>query len=420
MKLKAIFNFTKVRGMKRSLFVLSVLVTLTSFTTGACSSDDDTTDAPKTGDTGAVPSAEDVAPVATDYAKLVAKSYDDTLAEAKKLQAAVDTFVGTPSEANLEACKTAWIAARKIYGQTEGYRFYDGPIEENEGQINGWPLDEAYIDYTRASKEEAIQSTGLVNNTTSLATVTKEAIVGENEKDGEKNLSAGWHAVEFLLWGQDFNADGPGNRSFTDFTATPTDPAVKNGDRRAQYLKAVTDQLVDDLEAVAKAWDLDDAESYGAKFAAKEPKEALDRMFQGITFLAGFELASERLNLAYEAGDQEEEHSCFSDTTTNDVVANFESIENVYLGKFGDFSGIGLTVLVKAANPDVDADVRAKLEAARAAVEGIPAPFDTAILKDSPNREKVKTAVDALTALGESLVAAAKSVGATATTEEEE
>ena len=44
------------------------------------------------------------------------------------------------------------------------------------------------------------------------------------------------------------------------------------------------------------------------------------------------ELAGARLQVAYDTKDQENEHSCFSDTTWQDNVYNAMGIQNVWRG----------------------------------------------------------------------------------------
>ncbi len=147
------------------------------------------------------------------YANLVEANYQDVLTRVKALQTAVDTFVAAPSAEGLEQAKQAWLAAREPYGQTEAFRFYAGPIDDAkgpEGQINAWPLDESYIDYVKGNSKA-----GIINKPN--VAITKQKLASLNEKGGEENVSTGFHAIEFLLWGQDFNKEGPGNRSYTDF-----------------------------------------------------------------------------------------------------------------------------------------------------------------------------------------------------------
>ena len=195
--------------------------------------------------------------VAQHYAALVHASYADTLAAAQDLQAAIAAFTKAPSADGLNKARQAWLDAREFYGQTEAFRFYGGPIDDAkgpEGQINAWPLDEAYVDYV-TGKPKA----GMVNN--AKFKITKAALTKANERGGEENISAGWHAVEFLLWGQDQSETGPGNRSFEDYVVGKG----ANAERRAQYLTVATGLLVDDLSAMVAAWE-PGKKNYRAKF----------------------------------------------------------------------------------------------------------------------------------------------------------
>src|SRR5690554_3544789 len=198
------------------------------------------------------------------YAKIALASYEDTLSEAKKLEVALKAFVAEPTDATHVAAKNAWLASREPYLQTEVYRFYDGPIDapDNgpEGLLNAWPLDEAYIDYV-----EGDESTGMINDTT--VTIDAETLAAMNEEGGEENISTGYHAIEFLLWGQDMNDDGPGQRPYTDYVVRAAGTA-ENADRRGVYLTTVGAMLVEHLEQVAGAWKRKSKDNYREEFEA--------------------------------------------------------------------------------------------------------------------------------------------------------
>src|SRR6185312_2235317 len=112
-----------------------------------------------------------------------------------------------------------------------------------------------------------------------------------NERGGQENIATGWHAVEFLLWGQDFNDQGPGERSFEDFV----DGKGRNAERRRKYLETVTDLLVDDLDYLVAAW-RPDRQNYRVAFV-RDPDESVRRMFVGIGSLASSEMAGERMEV---------------------------------------------------------------------------------------------------------------------------
>ena len=330
--------------------------------------------------------------VVANYAAIVHASYSDTLAKAQSLKTAVDAYVAAPSAATLEAARQAWLAAREPYGQTEAYRFYDGPIDDPdtgpEGRINAWPLDEAYIDYV-----EGNPSAGIINMPAQFPTLSKGILAEQNEKGAEENISTGYHAIEFLLWGQDRSATGAGDRPFTDYVAGGT---ATNQERRGQYLKAVAELLVEDLQFVADAW-TPGAMNYAAAFQDEDGREAVRRMLQGVGALSGAELSGERMATALDNRDQEDEHSCFSDNTHRDLRANAISVQNVYLGRYGASDGPGLDELVKSRDAALDTKMQQQLAASIAAIEAIPVPFDQAIMNDA-GRARVMAAITALRA----------------------
>src|SRR6185295_1928748 len=153
--------------------------------------------------------------VITNYAAVADATYQDALGGARSLKAAVHAFLKQPSESAMKAARQAWLDARVPYLQTEAFRFYDGPIDQVEGLVNAWPLDENYVDYVQDNP-----SAGIINAVEQYPVLSLELIVSLNEKEGEKSISTGFHAIEFLLWGQDLNPDGPGNRPWRDYTDT--------------------------------------------------------------------------------------------------------------------------------------------------------------------------------------------------------
>lgn len=374
----------------------------------ACSSDETSTPSNNT------PSKplENAQPVVDNYATNVYANYSDVLDSAKKLQVAINAFTAAPSEATHQAAKDAWVAARKPYGPSEAYRFYNGPIDDEdvenpgpEGDINSWPLDENFIDYT---KDEP--SAGMINDT--AFAISKESIAKKNTEGGEANISDGYHAIEFLLWGQD--TDDPsmktaGHRSFTDYTT------AKNADRRKAYLTAVTELLVDDLQKVTDAWS-PNAENYRKAFVA-DAKTAVTKMLTGIGSMANAELSGERMTVAYKDKTQEDEHSCFSDNTNADLQGNFLGIQNVYLGTYGaNTTGAGISTLVAAVDPALDAKVKADLSTAAAAFQSMQAaPFDYSIqLEDSaPERQNILKAIQAVKALADDITQVGAKLGVT-------
>ncbi|WP_271405153.1 imelysin family protein [Tenacibaculum soleae] len=279
----------------------------------------------------------------TNYVNIVAANYNDALAKTKELKIAIDAFVAAPDANKFQAAKDAWLASREPYGQTEAYRFYDGPIDgvafgEIEGNLNAWPLDEALIDYVAngtGGQEVSDTRQNLVNNTDKYPTLTKDVLknlsgYGENES----NVTMGYHAIEFLLWGQDTTAPAEkkaGQRMYTDYT---TDT---NASRRKQYLQLAAEILVDDLQTVTNNWK--NGAAYRNEFLSLSKNDAIDKILTGAAKLSNGELAGERMLVAVKNQDQEDEHSCFSDNTHNDIYLNAKSINNIINGSYTKVDG---------------------------------------------------------------------------------
>lgn len=348
--------------------------------------------------------------VVRHYAAGVSAGYQDALAAALEMQQAIAAFVAQPGPERLAAARQAWRAAREWYGPTEAFRFYGGPIDDENGpepRLNAWPLDESYIDYVKGKP-----ASGIIGNR-KLA-ISKAALARLNAKGGEENIAVGWHAIEFLLWGQDFNDNGPGERSFEDYV----DGRAPHADRRRQYLLAVTELLVDDLRYLVGAW-VPGAANYRARFET-EGLEAVRKMIVGIGSLTRGELAGERLEVAMNTQDQEDEHSCFSDNTHRDVVANASGIENVWLGRFprrdgSVLQGPSLQQLVAAADPALADRTTRDIAASVAAARAIQPPFDREIVggQDAPGRRRVQAVIDALIQQSKDLPLAASAIGVT-------
>ena len=265
-------------------------------------------------------------PVVETCADGAHESYSRSLASAKALDAAIDNFLSDPSQHRLDAAKHAWLRARDDYGVTEIYRFYEGAIDNEadgpEGLINAWPLDESYIDYVEGNPDA-----GIINMPDEYPAIDADLLVSLNEEGGEENVSTGWHAIEFLLWGQDMNPDGPGYRPVEDYTTNP------NADRRGIYLAVASDVLTGHLQDMVDAW-APGRSNYRAEFVSKDADEAITNMITGIGEMSRGELAGERMTVAYEERSQEDEHSCFSDNTIADIVANAAGIQRVYMGQW--------------------------------------------------------------------------------------
>ena len=320
-------------------------------------------------------------PALEAYATAAQRAYSQAHASAEKLQASIGAFLAAPSPATLAAARTAWSTSHELYGRTEVFRFAGGPIDDvhpvtgeqgPEGRINAWPVDEAFLDYVAGA------TTGGLIADRSLP-ITAETLAGKNGAEDETQVTLGFHAIEFLLWGQDRNPDGPGDRPASDYLQG--DPFR---DRRRTCLELITRLLADDLGSVAREWERA-PERYAPAFLALPPRVAFGQAMSGAASLAAFEVGSERIGVPLSSGGQEDEESCFSDTTNRDLAANISGIALVLAGEGGS---PGLLAPIAALDPLTADDLRSRLGRIQDLARDIPAPFDRVLgtPADDPRR----------------------------------
>ncbi|MEL7220289.1 MAG: imelysin family protein [Bacteroidota bacterium] len=331
---------------------------------------------------------------AENYATIVLANYEDSFNEASELRDLINDFVADPTEAKFEACKNQWLAARIPYGQTEVFRFYGGPIDDDdgpEGLLNAWPMDENFIDYV-----EGDAMSGLINDPVTYPEITKALLEGLNESFTEESIFTGYHAIEFLLWGQDLFTSSAGQRPYTDYVVGGT---ADNQARRGEYLKVVADLLLDHLDSVKSEWEADGA--YRATFLNFSKKEIITKIFTALGELSKGELSGERMFVAVDEQDQENEHSCFADNTNVDIEQNFQGLVNVYTGTYtrtngSVISGESYSNLAAEITGDKDQVVLDAIDNARQKINAIPDPFDQAILNSADVVLKAVTALEDL------------------------
>ncbi|WP_060609521.1 imelysin family protein [Aureimonas altamirensis] len=327
--------------------------------------------------------------VVRHYADMALAKYEDSLATAKALDAAVDALIAKPSQETLDAARSAWKASRIPYQQSEVYRFGNPVVDAWEGRVNAWPLDEGLIDYvdpaygTESDSNPyyvadviANPSATINGETLDMSSLTPETISGLQEAgEVEANVATGYHAIEFLLWGQDLNGTGPGagNRPYTDYdTANCTHG---NCDRRAAYLKAATELLVADLEEMVADWQPGGA---AESVVVADPKVGLRAALTGMGSLSYGELAGERMKLGLILHDPEEEHDCFSDNTHASHLNDAIGIASAYTGRYTrvdgtEMTGPSISDLVAAKDPVLDTEMRGKLDVTLAAMNAMAA-----------------------------------------------
>ena len=325
------------------------------------------------------------AEVAATYGAIGGAVFADTATAGAALQQAVEAFLAAPSAEGLAAARAAWKAARVPYLQTEVFRFGNPIVDDWEPHVNAWPLDEGLIDYVDRSylggdDNPAAALDVIANPQFSLSGHPIDASridahllrdVLHDAEGIEANVATGYHAIEFLLWGQDLNGTdaGAGDRPWTDYA--PGEACTHgNCDRRGAYLEAATGLLVSDLQAMAANW------APGGAARARvtdDPAVGLSALVTGMGSLSYGELAGERIRLGLMLNDPEEEQDCFSDNTHNSHYYDGLGIQNVYLGHYTRIDGSvvtgpGLSALVAQTDQALDQSMQDGLAASVAAL----------------------------------------------------
>lgn len=359
------------------------------------------------------------ADVVKHYADIAEAKYTDSLITAKALDEEIAKFLANPTQSTLDSAKSAWLASRVPYQQTEVYRFGNAIVDDWEGRVNAWPLDEGLIDYVDASygtesDDNTLYTANVIANASFVvdgksvdATKITPELLQNNLQEAsgiEANVATGYHAIEFLLWGQDLNGNGAGagNRSYTDFSLENCTNG--NCDRRREYLTVASDLLISDLEEMVANWGADGE----ARKALTDTNAGLRTILTGMGSLSYGELAGERMKLGLLLGDPEEEHDCFSDNTHNSHLYDAVGIQNVYLGTYtrvdgSKMTGASLSELVASKDSEIDAELKADLAATVEAMHSMAKRAETVEAYDqmiaSGNKEGnavVQAAIDGL------------------------
>jgi len=321
------------------------------------------------------------------YVTIAEAMYTDALTAAQTLDDAIAALIASPNDATLIAARNAWKAARVPYQQTEGLRFANPVVDDWEGKVNAWPLDEGLIDYVApaygdSSDENPSYTLNVIANPSftlngeliDASIISKDLLAAQlHEAQGvDANVATGYHAIEFLLWGQDLNGTGPGagDRPATDFDINNCTGG--NCDRRAAYLKTASALLIDDLNEMVTAWSEDGAAR--TAYLGRSDHDALSTILTGLGSLSYGELAGERIKLGLLLHDPEEEHDCFSDNTHNSHYYNQVGMIALYQGRYERpdgtlIEGPSIADLGAAIAPDEAAALTSKMSATLAAMD---------------------------------------------------
>ncbi len=334
-------------------------------------------------------SAPSTAAIISTYVAIAQASYGDALVTGRQLETAVNKLLAQPSPDTLDAARSAWRAARIPYMQTEVFRFGNPVVDEWVPRVNSWPMAEGLIDYVAPSygtesEDNNFYAANVIANpviddggmSVDAGNLTPQFLAETLHNIGgvDANVATGYHAIEFLLWGQDLHGTGPGagERPYTDYD--PARCTHRNCDRRRAYLESATHLLVSDLEEMVQSWQ-NGGRAYEA-LMTKDDNGGLATLLTGMGSLAYGELAGTGLGLALSKHDPELEQDCFSDNTLWSHFYDARGIRNLWQGRYirtngAVVSGASLELLLRINAPAVHAEMNAKVETTDLAMEAL-------------------------------------------------
>lgn len=372
---------------RRSNWVVLALVALGVNSSAGCKQEED-------------PYAKSVERAMANYADMAWESHFDAGADADALAQSVVDFTANPDAQSFNFIQVQWGVARESWGFMEGFNIPDGPLQESHRYINASNLDRSYIDFVSNDL-----SAGLVNDVDGYPSLTKMLLVDLHQIEGNDKVTTGFHAIEFLLWGEDYDAESDGKRDWRNFLDNGEGTA-QNQDRRLAYLTFATELLVEDIKGARNEWREDEGE-YRSQFLAMEQNEQVRLVLTGM-YRLGQDMENRRLELPLMQMDIHADDSTFSDLSNDDLYYGANALQGIYLGRYDEDliddqtpeDGPGLHELVRSKATPIDERFRNELAELVAAMDVLRQgdPLEVAVLSDIGSAERT-AADDALAKL---------------------
>jgi len=303
--------------------------------------------------------------VLTDFAGvLVNPDYQDIQARAQIMNQAVITFNATPTDANLEAIRTAWKNTRQAWELCEGFLF--GPVEDfdYDPTMDDWPVNKADLDNVLASNN-ALQVSDIDQLTTTLK---------------------GFHAIEYVIFG-----------------VGGTQKAANITDRDKLYLASLSQSLYNTTTELRNSWDPSQSNNFTAEVvnAGKGSTRFPTRQSLFLALVGSMadicnEVANEKMQTPLAAQDSTLDESQFSHNSVSDFKNNITGVLNAYKCQYAGKSSHSLSELVALKNASLDSKITTQINAAIASFGTITVSYEQAIYTQQTQVKAVEAAINTL------------------------
>ena len=265
----------------------------------------------------------------THYLSLAAQQFKTTCSNAEQLQTSVQLFLSAPNKKTLEEARLHWISTHNSYIGSKLFRALNikhpeldhsqiDPVKHSLAiRIDQSPLLPGYLDAV-----EGYPQSGYVFSPLPIDAVT---LNNEHQFSDTLYVTLGFHAVEFLLWGE----GNEQTRTSSDY-AVPIDnkenPESAQA-RRSQLLSLTTKLLTEDLQMQCQEW-LTTEGYYPSQLSAKSEKEQNEYIVATMEQrLSDIQINSTQIKNAVEP------HSAFAHSDEQDLQAQIKLFKSLLESK---------------------------------------------------------------------------------------
>ena len=239
------------------------------------------------------------------------------------LQQASENFLKNPNNTTLKALKSSWQISHQQYLRTIIYQSVSKNYRRSRFQIDAWPIEAGYLDYLKE-----YPNTGIVNDLTLV--ISEEAITEQHGFSSEFDVCKGFHAIEFLIWGEGPDPNSVGNRSAKDFLpmTSLTQQQQENqlqlkdlaNNRRRELLRLLVNLLIKDLSELEANWQ--SSGSYSQQLVSLPPRAQIKFLVENLDRYLRREILEKSL------GDSA--HGEYSNTGVDSWLAHAASLAEIY------------------------------------------------------------------------------------------
>jgi putative iron-regulated protein len=296
-------------------------------------------------------------------------------------------FNNLPAIFALEDCRVTWKAFYNEFLLLSPYRYYSGGLdagfEENQNYLDLSGINYSYIDYT-VNQPNA----GIIKDSINYPEINQVGMLAWNQEGGEKNIALGFHVLEFLLWGEDLSATGPGMRTNNDYSKINTE-----NERRMKYFLDASkylNKMIGDISLDAK---------YENNLLAMSEDEALNEILSGYMKFLKDDLIASTLLKPLESQDPKDELSDFSDNTLSNIKSKINGLlyaldgSELFLGS--SESWYFMIDFISDVDDESAQEIMASLTKASGLISQINVDFDQAI-QNAFSRERLYEVVSEL------------------------